>query len=114
MVISAFNSAGALIQEFYNTVSLIRAIEMLLGIPPMNQLEATAVPLNIFRSQADLTPYVALLPDVALDNLVNPAPRDAQTAYWIQRTAEQDLTQADMADRFVLNQIIWFSVRPDE
>ena len=114
MVISAYNRPGALIHEFHNTVSLIRTIEMLLGIPPMNQLDATAVPINIFRSQADLTPYVALLPDVALDNLVNPAPRDAQTAYWIQRTAEQDLTHADMADPFVLNQIIWFSVRPDK
>jgi hypothetical protein len=79
----------------------------------MNQLDATAVPINIFRNQADLTPYRALMPDVALDNLINQPPRDAQTAYWMRQTAEQDLTHADMADPFVLNQIIWFSVRPD-
>ena len=113
MVISAYNRPGALIHEFHNTVSLIRTIEMLLGIPPMNQLDATAVPINIFRNQADLTPYRALIPDVALDNLINSSPRDAQTAYWMRQTAEQDLTHADMADPFVLNQIIWFSVRPD-
>jgi hypothetical protein len=79
----------------------------------MNQLDATASPINIFRNEADLRPYRALLPDVSLDNLMNSLPRDTATAYWIQRTAEQDLTHADMADPFVLNQIIWFSVRPD-
>jgi YVTN family beta-propeller protein len=114
LVISAYNRPGALIHEFHNTVSLIRTIEMLLGIPPMNQLDATAVPIDIFRSEADLRPYKSLLPEVALDNLTNPPPRDAATAYWIRQTAEQDLTHADMADPSVLNQIIWFSVRPEK
>lgn len=113
LVISAYNRPGALIHEFHNTVSLIRTIEMLLGIPPMNQLDATAVPINIFRSEPDLRPYKAVLPDVALDNLFNPAARDAATAYWMRLTEEQDLTHADMADPYELNQIIWFSVRPD-
>jgi YVTN family beta-propeller protein len=113
LVISAYNRPGALIHEFHNTVSLIRTIEMLLGIPPMNQLDATAVPINIFRSEADLRPYKATLPDVSLDNLLNPAARDAATAYWVRLTEQQDLTHADMADPYELNQIIWFSVRPD-
>ena len=113
LVISAYNRPGALIHEFHNTVSLIRTIEMLLGIPPMNQLDATAAPVNIFRSQPDLRPYKAILPEVALDNLINPAARDGATAHWIRLTEEQDLTHADMADPYELNQIIWFSVRPD-
>jgi YVTN family beta-propeller protein len=111
LVISAYNRPGALVHEFHTTVSLIRTIELLLGIAPMNQLDATATPINIFRSQPDLTPYKAVLPMVALDNLVNPPARDAATAYWMKRTEEQDLTHADMADPEVLNEIIWFSVR---
>jgi YVTN family beta-propeller protein len=113
LLVSAYNRPGALIHEFHNTVSLIRTIEMLLGIPAMNQLDATATPMNVFRSEADLRPYQAILPDVALDNLTNPPARDAATAYWMRKTEEQDLTHADMADPFVLNQIIWFSVRPE-
>jgi YVTN family beta-propeller protein len=113
LVISAYNRPGALIHEFHSTVSLIRTVEILLGIPPMNQLDATAAPMNIFRTEADLRPYRALLPDVALDNLTNPPPRDATAAYWMRRTEQQDLTHADMADPFVLNQIIWYSVRAD-
>jgi YVTN family beta-propeller protein len=111
LVISAYNKPGALVHEFHNTVSLIRTIELLLGIEPMNQLDATATPINIFRAEADLRPYKALVPTVALDNLVNAPPRDAATAYWMRRTEEQDLAHADMADPEILNRIIWFSVR---
>ncbi|HSE17342.1 MAG TPA: bifunctional YncE family protein/alkaline phosphatase family protein [Pyrinomonadaceae bacterium] len=111
LVISAYNKPGVLVHEFHNTVSLIRTIELLLGIEPMNQLDATATPINIFRTEADLRPYKALLPNVALDNLVTPPPRDAATAYWMRLTGEQDLAHADMADPEILNRIIWFSVR---
>jgi hypothetical protein len=86
-------------------------MEILLGLEPMNQLDASAVPMDIFQSEADLRPYKALLPDVALDNLVSKPRSDAATLRWIKRTAEQDMTHADMADPGVLNQIIWFSVR---
>jgi YVTN family beta-propeller protein len=111
LVISAYNKPGMLVHEFHNTVSLIRTIELLLGMEPMNQLDATATPINIFRAEADLRPYKALVPNVALDNLVTPPARDAATAYWMRRTAEQDLERADMADAEILNRIIWFSVR---
>ena len=111
LLISAYNRPGALIHEFHNTVSLIRTIELLLGIEPMNQLDATATPINIFRAEPDLRPYKALLPNVAPDNLITPPARDAATAFWMQRTAEQDLAHADMADPEVLNRIIWFSVK---
>ena len=101
--------------EFHNTVSLIRTIELLLGIEPMNQLDATATPISIFRTgpdlQPDLRPYKVLLPEVALDNLLTPPARDATTAYWMRRTAEQNMAHADMADPETLNRIIWFSVR---
>ena len=111
LVISAYNQPGQLIHSFHNTVSLIRTIELLLGILPMNQLDATAVPIKILRAEADLQPFRSLLPNVALDNLITTVPRDAGTAHWMRQTEEQDMSHADMADPQVLNQIIWFSVR---
>ncbi len=111
LAISAYNRPGLLIHEFHNTVSLIRTMELLLGIEPMNQLDATATPMNIFRAEPDLRPYQVQLPNVALDNLINPPARDALTTYWMKRTAEQNLSHPDMADPQTLNQIIWFSVR---
>ena len=112
-IISAYNRPGALIHEFHNTVSLIRTLEILLGLPPMNQLDAAAAPIDIFRDQADLRPYQAIMPDVALDNLIVAPARDARTAYWMKRTKEQNLAKPDQADAATLNRIIWFSVRGD-
>jgi YVTN family beta-propeller protein len=111
LVISAYSRPGALVHEFHSTVSFIRTIELLLGLQPMNQLDATAVPVSIFRSQLDLKPYQALLPNVALNNLMPAAEKDPAMAYWMRRSAEQDLSRQDMADPLTLNQIIWFSVK---
>jgi YVTN family beta-propeller protein len=113
LVISAYNRPGTLIHEFHTTVSLIRTMEILLGMQPMNQLDASASPIDIFRDQPDLRSFKAILPDVALNNLVTPAraARDATVGYWMKRTAEQNLEQADMADARVMNEIIWYSVR---
>ena len=59
LVISAYSRRGALVHELHNTVSLIRTMELLLGIPPMNQLDAAAIPMDVFQDTADLEPYTA-------------------------------------------------------
>jgi YVTN family beta-propeller protein len=112
LVISAYNRPGTLVHELHTTVSLIRTMEILLGMQPMNQLDASSAPIDIFQDKPDLRPYKAMLPDVAMNNLTVPArASDATQAYWMKRTAEQDLEHADMADDRVMNEIIWYSVR---
>lgn len=111
LVVSAYNRPGLLVHEYHNTVSIVRTLETLLGIPPLNQLDDAASPADIFRAEADLTPYRAVLPRVALDNLMTGRPRDAAEAFWMSRTSEQNLSHPDMADARSLNGAIWFSVR---
>ena len=111
MVISAYNRSGALIHEFHNTVSLIRTIEMCLGLPPMNFLDANATPIDIFGPSPDLRPYTAVLPTVALDNLFPPDKPTTAMLEFMRLTDRQDLRHADMADPAELNEIIWFSVK---
>ncbi|MDQ2921069.1 MAG: alkaline phosphatase family protein, partial [Acidobacteriota bacterium] len=111
LVISAYNRPGLLVHEFHSTVSLIRTMEILLGMEPMNQLDASATPMDIFRAEPDLRPFKAQLPNVALDNLITPRTRDADTAFWMRRSSQQNLSHAALADPLTLNKIIWFSVR---
>ena len=111
LVISAYNRPGQLVHEYHSTVSIVRTIELLLGMEPMNQLDDAASPADIFRAEADFTPYRASLPRVAPDNLIVHRARGAAAAYWMRRTAEQDFAHPDMADAFTLNGAIWFSVR---
>ena len=110
-VISAYNRKGVLIHDFHNTVSLIRTMEILLGIKPMNLLDATASPIDIFQSSPDLAPYKAVLPTVALDNLFPPKKVSAALREMMDLTADQNLSHQDMANPEELNRIIWFSVR---
>jgi hypothetical protein len=111
LVISAYNKPGALIHKFHNTVSMIRTMEMLLGIAPMNQLDASAVPMDIFQETPDLTPYKAVLPTIAADNLMTVKPKDKTTAEWMKKSSRQDFAHADMADPQTLNAIIWFACK---
>ncbi|HYT22499.1 MAG TPA: alkaline phosphatase family protein [Candidatus Polarisedimenticolia bacterium] len=109
LAISAYNRPGALIHKFHNTVSMIRTIELLLGIAPMNQLDASAVPMDIFQETPDLTPYKAVLPTIAADNLITHKPKNKTAAEWMKKSNRQNFAHADMADPTVLNAVIWFA-----
>ncbi|HKV06002.1 MAG TPA: hypothetical protein VJO53_12970 [Candidatus Acidoferrales bacterium] len=113
LVISAYNRPGALVHQYHSTVSLIRTMELLLGISPMNQLDASAAPIDIFQSQPDLTPYKAALPQISLNNLLVQPSTDRETVRWIRESERQDFTSADLANPEILNRAIWFSVRGD-
>jgi YVTN family beta-propeller protein len=113
LVISAYNKPGALIHKFHSTVSMIRTIELLLGIAPMNQLDASAIPMDIFQETPDLTPYKAVLPAIAGDNLMTHKPKDKAAAQWMKKSNRQNFAHADMADPKVLNAVIWFACTGD-
>jgi hypothetical protein len=111
LVISAYNRPGALIHQYHSTVSLIRTMELLLGMSPMNQLDASAAPIDVFQPQPDLTPYHAILPNVSLKNLIVQPSGDRETARMIRRSEQQNFEAPDLADADILNRILWFSVR---
>ena len=74
-------------------------------------LDANATPIDIFTEKADLTPFSAILPTVALDNLYPPENPPRAMLRYMELTDEQNLRHADMANPRELNEIIWYSVR---
>jgi YVTN family beta-propeller protein len=114
LAISAYNKPGALIHKFHSTVSMIRTMELLLGIAPMNQLDGSAIPMDIFQETPDLTPYKAVLPTIAADNLLTEKVKDKATAEWMKKSSQQNFAHADMADPQTLNSIIWFACRGND
>jgi len=67
--------------------------------------------MDIFQETPDLTPYKAVLPTIAADNLMTPKPRDKRSAEWMKKSERQDFSHADMADPKVLNAVIWFACK---
>ena len=88
-------------------------IELMLGLPPMNQLDLSATPmLNCFQTTPDLTPYKALPNKVPLDQMnaaVNKLTGKAK--YWAQKSLELNLDEGDAADEDTFNRILWHAVR---
>ena len=59
-VASPYAKRGQVVSTQYNTTSLLRTIEQILGLPPMNQFDASAVPMwDAFTDTPDFTPFVA-------------------------------------------------------
>ncbi len=113
-VISPYTKRNAVIHTQYNQTSVVRSIELILGLPPMNQLDATATPMSdCFTDDPDATPYVAVPANIALDQM-NPDPKrisDATLRREAFASARLDLTEVDRCPEDVLNRILWHAMK---
>ena len=112
--ISPYTRRGAVISTQYNTTSLLRTMEQILGLPPMNQFDATATPMfDCFTGTPDFTPFRALANRVALDQM-NPEPKKVadpllrRNAY---ASARLNFRQVDACPENVLNRILWHAMK---
>lgn len=113
MVISPYTKRGKVVSTYYSQINMVRTIENILGIPPMNQLDLTAEPMDdCFTAKPDFTPYKALKNNIPLDQL-NPAliSLEGKQLYWAKKSLEQNLDDVDNIDEDIFNQIIWYAVK---
>ena len=106
LVISAWSKRGAVDSSLYSTTSMLRTMELILGLQPMSQFDAAALPLwAAFADRADRTPFVARPAQVDLEA------RNAKLAWGAGASQKMDFTGPDKADDIQLNEIVWRSVR---
>ncbi len=105
-VLSPYITHGAVDHHFYNTDSLLRTMEILLGLKPMTRLDALAPPIRAFSPTPDLTPFAATLPDKTLL-----AEKNTRESYGAARSAHLNFSEADEAPDDVLNDILWHSIK---
>jgi hypothetical protein len=111
--ISPYTKRGEVVSTQYNQNSILRTIELILGLPPMSQFDLTATPMvDCFRNEPDFTPYTALPSNIPLDQL-NPklASLKGKQKYWAKKSMEMPFEEVDMAEDDVLNRIIWYAVK---
>jgi len=116
LVISPYTKRGKIISNFYNQTSVLHTMELMLGLPPMNQLDAAAPAMtDCFNPEPDLTPFNAHTNIIPLDER-NP-PKTALKGE-DRKMAELSLTlrldQPDCADENSLNRILWYAARPND
>jgi YVTN family beta-propeller protein len=105
LVISPYAKRGIVDSTMYTTSSMVRSIELLLGMPPLSQYDAAANPFfDAFGTKPDLTPFKALPAQYDVNEMNPPK------AFGAQESARMDFSEPDHAPVRTLNEIIWKSV----
>jgi hypothetical protein len=108
-IISPWTRGRGIDSSMYNTTSMLRTMELILGLLPMTHFDAAARPMFAsFKKEADTRPYSAEKPRIPLDQR-NPA--NTPTA---ARSARLDFSEADRIDDEELNDILWRSIKQTE
>ena len=112
-VISPYTKRVEVISTNYNQISMVRTIENILDLPPMNQFDLAAEPMvDCFTETPDFTPYTALPNIIPLDELNPPLESlHGDALHWAQKSMEQDLSDVDRIDEDTFNRIIWHAVK---
>jgi hypothetical protein len=106
LVVSPYTKRRAVDSTMYTTSSMLRTIELLLGLPPMTQFDAAAMPMYAsFNMEADLTPYRHVPPQVDVNA------KNTKAAWGARESLAMDFSDYDLTPEFELNEIIWKSVK---
>lgn len=113
LCISPYTKRGEVISTHYNQNSVLRTIELILGLSPMSQFDMIANPMtDCFTSKPDFRPYTALPNQIPLDEM-NPklSALSGKKKFWAQKSMEMSLDELDEANEDTLNLILWYSVK---
>ena len=106
LVISPWCKRGAIDSTLYTTASMVRTIELILGLEPLTQYDAGATPMfNCFGSTPLLTVYQPLTPKVDL------FAKNTEQSPGAKQSARMDFREYDRAPEDELNRILWAAAK---
>ncbi|MFM8272522.1 MAG: bifunctional YncE family protein/alkaline phosphatase family protein [Gemmata sp.] len=106
LVVSPYTKRRHVDSTLYSTSSMLRTMELILGLQPMSQFDAAARPMyNSFTSRAELATYTHEVPKVDLTEKNKPGWFGAA---WMEK---QDLAKEDALDDLLFSEIIWKAVK---
>jgi hypothetical protein len=103
-VMSPYAKHGSVDSTMYSTSSMLRTIELVLGLRPMSQFDAAATPMfNAFQPRPDTRPYDGLPANVNLNE------KNRATAWGSD--LKMNFAKEDAVDDLLLNEAVWRTVR---
>jgi hypothetical protein len=109
LVISPFVKRHSVDSTLYTTASMVRTMELILGLPPMTQYDGGATPMfACFGQVANAESYEVKTPQVDLEAVNSP------NAPGAKRSARMNFREYDRAPEDELNRILWAAAKgPD-
>jgi len=113
LVISPYSRLRQTVSSFYTQPSMIRTMEQILGLPPMNIQDAIASPMfDCFTTIPDYTPYEVLPNRIPLDEMNPPLINlIGKELYYARQSLDPQFDHVDTGNDDMLNRILWFSAR---
>ncbi len=111
-VVSPYARRGLVVSNFYNQTSVVHTMLQILGVPPLNQMDA-ASPLmsDCFSQTPDLAPFTAKPAAIALDMLNVPKLATARQRKLMAQSRHLDFSKPDAADEDLLNRLQWAAAK---
>jgi YVTN family beta-propeller protein len=113
LVISPYSRLKKTIHTYYTQPSMVRTIEQILGLPPMNIQDAIANPMvDCFADNLDKTPYISIPNKIPLDEM-NPQiiSLKGNARYFAEKSMLPEFDGVDTGDDDLLNRILWFAAK---
>ena len=105
-LISPYVKRNFVDHTMYSTSGMLRTIELILGLPPMSQYDAAAMPMfRCFTSVPDTTAYVALPANVNIEE------RNTAWNKLAKESAKFNLAKEDAIPDIPFNEVIWKSIK---
>ena len=104
--ISPYTQTAEVDSTFYSTVSMLRTMELILGLQPLTQFDAAATPMYAsFTSTPNFTPYSMTMPATSLSAVNGP------NAPMASASRRLDFSRPDASSEELLNGILWRAAR---
>jgi DNA-binding beta-propeller fold protein YncE len=105
-IISPYTHRGIVDSNMYNQTSILRTMELILGLRPMTHFDAAAPPMfATFSRQPDARPYDLIAPKHSLTE------RNDQNTPGAQESKRMNFSQPDLVDDDELTAVIWRAIK---
>jgi YVTN family beta-propeller protein len=113
LVVSPYSVMGKAIHTNYNQTCMVRTMEQILGIPPLNIIDATALPMfDCFSDKPVPYAYTHLPNSIPLNRMNRPlAELKGKAAYFAKLSAGRVFKDVDGGEDDLMNRILWFDVK---
>ncbi len=92
----------------YSTSSMLRTMELILGLQPMSQYDAAAEPMwRCFTAIADPTQFISLPSNINLND------KNLVLNKWQQKSETFDFTNEDRAPDLEFSELLWYAIKGD-
>jgi YVTN family beta-propeller protein len=113
LVISPYSRLETVNHTFYTQPSMVRTIEQILGLSPMNIQDAIAnVMTDCFTRNPDLTPYIAIPNNIPMNEMNMPlSSLSGKALRYAKKSMLPEFDGVDTGNDDLLNRILWFAAK---